>query len=322
MAPLELSQSIGSLHEENENVLVGIKSSDDGSVYRLNSQQALVQSVDFITPVVDDPFIYGQIAATNSLSDIYAMGAEPINALNLVGYDSCNLNKEILNEILQGGASKAKESGASIIGGHTIETPEMYYGLSVTGLINPNKIWRNNTPNIGDILILTKPIGSGVLSTAIKADLASKEDIKEVSSYMSRLNKYAKEVLDDFKVSACTDITGFGLLGHALEMTNEKVSLEFFSHEIPYLSSATSLSNMGIIPEGSYKNKQFVIPHLKYNKDLNILLCDAQTSGGLLVAVDEKQAQKALKQIRENGDERAEIVGQAIKRKEKAISLI
>ncbi len=322
MAPAELSQSIGNLHVENENVLVGISGSDDGSVYRINEDLALVQSVDFITPVVDDPYSYGQIAAANSLSDIYAMGSTPVNALNLVGFDSCNLTGEILNEILQGGISKIKESGAVLTGGHTVETKEMYYGLSVSGFISPKKIWRNNTPRIGDVLILTKPIGSGVVSTAIKGDLASKADIKEAVSYMGRLNKYAFDVLRSFEVSACTDITGFGLLGHALEMTNEYVSLELYEQKIPYLKSAVDLSNMGLIPEGSYKNLEFVKSGVTCKKDVPILLCDAQTSGGLLAAVSEKCALNILDEIRQNGDEKAQIIGQVTQRKDKALKII
>ncbi len=322
MAPAELSQSIGSLHVENENVLVGINGSDDGSVYRIDEDLALVQSVDFITPVVDDPYSYGQIAAANSLSDIYAMGSHPVTALNLVGFDSCNLTSEILNEILQGGISKIKESGAVLTGGHTVETKEMFYGLSASGFINPKKIWRNNTPKIGDILILTKPIGSGVISTVIKGDLASKEDIKEAIFYMSRLNKYAYEILSSFEVSACTDITGFGLLGHALEMTNEHVSLELYEQKIPYLKSAVDLSNMGLIPEGSYKNLEFVKSSVTCKKDVPILLCDAQTSGGLLVAVNEKHSLSILDKIRQNGDEKAQIIGQVIQRKDRALRIV
>ncbi len=316
---MELSQSIGTLHEDHEKVLVGIKSNDDASVYALDANTALVQSVDFITPVVDDPFTYGQIAAANSLSDIYAMGSSPINALNLVGFDTCNLNKEILSEILAGGLDKIKESGAVLTGGHTIETEQMYYGLSATGLTHPQKIWRNNTPKVGDLLILTKPLGTGVVATAIKGEMADEKDIKEASFYMSRLNRYAFEVLKDFKPSACTDVTGFGLLGHALEMAGNDVSLELYEDKIPLLSSAVSLANMGLIPEGSYKNFDYVSRHCSKKPDM--LLCDAQTSGGLLVAVDAKEANDALKRIRENGDERAEIVGSVCDRKDRVLML-
>ncbi len=317
---MELSQSIGNLHFEHEKVLVGIKSNDDASVYALDANKALVQSVDFITPVVDDPFIYGQIAAANSLSDIYAMGAEPFAALNLVGFDTCNLNKEILSEILAGGLEKIKESGAVLTGGHTIETEQMYYGLSVSGFVAPQKIWRNNTPRVGDALILTKPLGTGVVATAIKGDMAEKEDIKEVSFYMSRLNRYAYEVLKNFDVSACTDITGFGLLGHAQEMAGQSVSLEFYEDKLPLLNSAKRLANMGLIPAGSYKNLDFISPSCKDKP--NMLLCDAQTSGGLLVALDASQADQALKQIQQNGDERAEIVGIVCERKQKALRVL
>lgn len=311
MAPSELSQITKLLEVEDKNLLVGLQDCDDASVYKIDEKTALVQSLDFITPIVDDPFTYGQIAAANSLSDIFAMGAKVLNALNIVGFDSCNLNQEILNEILAGGASKVKECGGIITGGHTIETLEMYYGLSVTGVVDPKKIWRNNTPKIGDILILTKPLGSGILSTAIKADLASLDDIKEVSFFMSRLNQKACEVLCEFEVSSCTDITGFGLLGHAKEMAHKGVCLVFDQSKVPTFKSAENFANMGLIPAGSYKNFDYIKSSLFYKQELelNPILYDAQTSGGLLVCVSEKDGFKALKKIHENGDERAQIIG-------------
>lgn len=321
MAPLELSQSIGILHEDNENLLVGIKDSDDASVYRLNGSQALIQSLDFITPIVDDPYTFGQIAATNSLSDIFAMNGRVINALNIVGFDSCNLTNEILDEILQGGASKVRECGGLITGGHTIESLEMYYGLSVTGLGEIGKIWRNNTPKVGDLLILTKPLGTGIISTAIKGDMANKEDIKEISNSMTRLNQKSSEVLSSFSVSACTDISGFGLLGHAKEMANENVSLVFEKDNIPFFKNANSLANMGLIPEGSYKNYEYIKSSI-VGKEIDMLLCDAQTSGGLLVSIDEKNAKDALRLIRDNGDESANIIGYVEKRDKKALKVI
>lgn len=321
MAPSELSQITSLFQTDDKNLLVGTQNSDDASVYKIDDTIALVQSVDFITPIVDDPYMYGQIAAANSLSDIFAMGAKVLNALNIVGFDSCNLNEEILHEILSGGVSKVKECGGIITGGHTIETPEMYYGLSVTGVVNPQNFWRNNTPKVGDILILTKPLGSGILATAIKADLASHEDIKEASFFMSRLNQKASESLKDFRVNSCTDITGFGLLGHAKEMANG-VTLVFESENIPFLKNAEYFSSLGLIPEGSYKNLEFIKSSINHQKEINPLLHDAQTSGGLLVSIDEKDALKALEKIKENGDEMARIVGHVITQEDKTLKVL
>ncbi len=282
---------------------------------------ALIQTLDFITPIVDDPYIYGQIAAANSLSDVFAMNGKVKTALNIVGYDNCNLNNEILKEILQGGFDKVKESGGLILGGHTIQSSEMFYGLSVTGKGKCKRIWKNNTPEVGDILILTKPIGTGIISTAIKADLATKQDTKEISLSMARLNMYAKEALKNFEVHACTDITGFGLLGHAKEMANENVTLVFNQNDICYFKNALKYETQGLIPAGSYKNYDFIKNDINF-KDINISLCDAQTSGGLLIAISPKDAQKALQKIINNGDEYAKIIGYAKKREDKALEII
>ncbi len=321
MAPAELEHSISSLHEDDKRLIVGLEHSDDASVYRVDKKNALIQTVDFITPIVDDPFIFGQIAAANSLSDVFAMNGKVKTVLNIVGYDNCNLNQEILKEILQGGFDKVKESGGLITGGHTIQSHEMFYGLCVTGFGKIKKIWRNNTPKIGDALILTKPIGTGIISTAIKADLAEKEDIKEICSSMTRLNLYAQKALKKFKVNACTDISGFGLLGHAKEMSNENVTLVLKEDKIPFFSNVSKYYHEGLVPEGSYKNYDFVKPFLQ-DSNINLTLCDAQTSGGLLISMDSKDAKKALARIRENGDEQARIIGYVTKRDENAIKII
>lgn len=269
-----------------------------------------MQTLDFITPVVNDPFIYGQIAAANSLSDAFAMGAKVITALNILGFDSCHFGDEIMREILRGGKSKVEECGGIITGGHTIQTPEMYYGLSVTGVVNPNKFWANNTAKAGDMLILTKPLGSGVASTAIKGDFAKISDIKEAIFHMSQLNFYAVEALSDLSVHAVTDITGFGLLGHASEMLNSQISLKFDTSKIPFMSFATKFRDLGLIPAGGYRNLDFTTKFL--NKKPDILLTDPQTSGGLLVAVGEQDAKKALKNLQNLGYEKASIIGEVI----------
>ena len=269
--------------------------------------------------MVNDPFIYGQIAAANSLSDVFAMGGEVINALNIVGFDSCNLAPEILGEILQGGADKVKECGGIIVGGHTTETQQMYYGLSVTGRVHPDKFWANNTAINGNVLILTKPLGSGILSTAIKADLLSMEQIKEAATIMAQLNFYALKALDGIKVYGATDVTGFGFLGHLSEMLNEKISFEIYEKNVPIIASAKEFADMGIIPEGSYKNREFAKHFI--DKEADILLFDAQTSGGLLLAVGEKDAMLAVKRLKEVGYESSAIVGSAVSKSEFGIFL-
>lgn len=280
-----------------------------------------MQTLDFITPVVDDPFLYGQIAAANSLSDVFAMGANAINALNIVGFDSCNFEAEILNEIMQGGLSKVRECGACVVGGHSISTPEMYYGLSVTGLINPSRFWANNTAKIGDVLILTKPLGSGILSTAIKADLLNQTQIKTAVETMRMLNFYALNALNDIKVNACTDVTGFGFLGHLSEMLNDKIEFEIFSQNVPVLADAVEFANMGIIPEGSYKNRNFCRDLIE--GDADIIFFDAQTSGGLILAVSQKDANLAVKRLKNAGYESTSIIGSVLpKSSQKPIKFI
>ncbi|ASM39352.1 selenophosphate synthetase [Campylobacter sputorum subsp. bovis] len=280
---------------------------------------ALVQTLDFITPVVDDPFIYGQIAAANSLSDIFAMGGEVINALNIMGFDSCNFEKSIMSEILQGGKSKINECGGVLVGGHSIETKEMYYGLSVTGKVNPKNFWSNSTAKIGDVLILTKPLGIGVLSTCIKADILNLKEIQEAISYMTQLNFYAISALKDIKVSACTDITGFGLLGHLFEMSRDDISFVLQKDNIPLMKSAIKYANMGFIPAGSYKNMEFVKTYIYSKDEVDILYFDAQTSGGLLLSIEQKDANKTLINLKNAGYEKSAIIGEVCEPKEQKI---
>ena len=239
-------------------------SSDDAAVYKIDEQNALVQTVDIITPVVDDPYMYGQIAAANSLSDIFAMGARVATAMNIVGFDGCNHPKSVLKEILEGGQSKVKECGGVVVGGHTIETPEMLYGLSVSGFVHPQKIYRNNTPRVGDLLILTKPLGMGILTTAIKADMLSLNSVKNIAHILSQLNYKASIIMQEYDVSACTDITGFGLLGHSAEMADDKVTIKFDLGSIPNMDEAKEMADMGIIPAGTYNNMSYLKNKVKY----------------------------------------------------------
>lgn len=277
---------------------------------------ALVQTLDFITPVVDDPRVFGNIAAANSLSDVFAMGAKVLNALNIVCFDSCHFDNEVLSEILAGANEKVRECGGAIIGGHSISSVELYFGLSVTGLVKTAEFWANNTAQDGDILVLTKPLGMGVLSTAIKADMLKMNEILEAARIMSELNFYAIDALKGLRVRACTDVSGFGLLGHLCEMLNDKICFEIYASCVPILPSARTMADMGLIPGGTYKNKEFVNKFLINSKGQNadILLFDAQTSGGLLLAIDEKDANIALNNLKNARYEQTSIIGRVKKR--------
>lgn len=313
MGSADLKQTLCKLNEANENLIVGFNTSDDAGVFKLSDDLALVQTLDFITPVVDDPYIYGQIAAANSLSDIFAMGAEVKTALNIVGFDKKNVSSEALSLILEGGNSKIKECGGILLGGHTIESPEMYYGLSVTGLINPRKVIRNNGAKAGDLLVLSKPLGMGVLTTAIKRDLLDIAYTKMCASIMATLNQKASILMQKYGANSCTDITGFGFLGHLYECLNDNTSFEIFSKEVPILNKAFDFAKDGVVPGGSKKNLKFLEQKVEFSQNVDditkILLCDAQTSGGLLVAMSEKNAKEYLKELKDSGHESASIVG-------------
>ena len=284
------------------NILVGLETSDDAAVYKLSEDLAIVQTVDYITPVVDDPYSCGAVAAANSLSDIYAMGARPIFALNVVGFPAGKLPLRVLSAILQGGADKANEAGAAIVGGHSIDDPEPKYGLVVTGLIHPEKIFTNAGAKVGDDLILTKPLGIGIISTGIKRVRVSRESIEKVVDVMTTLNKAAAEVMIEVGANACTDITGFGLLGHLAAMTSAsgtgaRVSLQ----AVPVLSEAWELVKEGICPGGSTRNHQALQGKVKWapeiTEEAQLILCDAQTSGGLLIAVPKAKSQEMVRRL-------------------------
>ncbi len=326
MGPGDLKQTICNLIPDDKNVLVGFENSEDAAVFKINENEALVQTLDFITPVVDDPYIYGRIAAANSLSDVFAMGAEVKTAMNIVGFDAKNFGKEVLDEILRGGNDKIKECGGVLMGGHTIETPEMYYGLSVTGMIHPDNILKNNGGKVGDVLILTKPIGLGVLTTAIKRDLLSEEMIKESIKVMECLNYVPSKLLKEYKVSACTDITGFGLLGHALESTTSDIAYKIKSSAVPILKEVKELCAQDVVPGGSKKNMKYLENIVSYPLDIDAIekqiLCDAQTSGGLLIAINKNDAKEYLEKIKEVTFGYATIIGEIIPREDKAVIVI
>jgi selenide, water dikinase len=318
MGSADLKQTLCNLNGKNEQVLIGFDTSDDAGVFRLSDDLAIVQTLDFITPVVDDPYIYGQIAAANSLSDVFAMGAEVKTALNIVGFDKKNLSKDALGEILRGGFEKIKECGGALLGGHTIESPEMYYGLSVTGTIHPNDVIRNNSAKVGEVLVLTKPLGMGVLTTAIKRDLTDISVIKECAKIMASLNYLPSKIMKKYRINSCTDITGFGLLGHAFECINEEISFSLSCNDIPLVKEAITFAKDGVIPGGTKKNMKFCEDKVLYLKNLEeyykALLCDAQTSGGLLISMNKDDAKEYIKELEELSFGYAKIIGEIIPR--------
>ncbi len=286
----------------DKNILVNIETSDDASVYQIDDLTAIVQTVDFFTPVVDSPYDFGAIAAANSLSDIYAMGAKPLFALNIVAFPENRLPMEVLQEILKGANDKAAEAGISILGGHTVEDSEPKFGMTVTGIIHPQKILKNSTAKVGDSLILTKPIGTGILSTAMKRGLVEKETENLAIKTMSELNAVASEVMRDFPISACTDVTGFGLLGHLREMSQgSKVDVNLFSEKVPILPEVKELAAANIIPGGTLNNLDFVSQSVDFQENITEImkkiLCDAQTSGGLLISISQSFKNEFLKKL-------------------------
>ena len=276
-------------------LLIGLERTDDAGVYRLSDQAAIVQTLDFLTPVADDPYQFGQIAAANSLSDVYAMGGTPITVMNIVCFPSCDLGTDILPRILEGGLDKIKESGAILVGGHSVDDPEIKYGLSVTGMVHPDRVWANSRAQVGDAVILTNPIGTGVISTAIKGGLASDEQVKQAVKTMSTLNKDAAAIAKDFHVHACTDVTGFGLGGHLIEAAKGAgVRIEIYTEKIGVLDGVIDFATMGLLPAGAHKNKSFFASHIKVAEEtdrvLSDLMFDPQTSGGLLLFMAPDQA--------------------------------
>jgi selenide,water dikinase len=323
MGPSDLTEILPALHSRvnDPSLLVGI--GDDAGVYRLSDELAIVQTTDFITPIVDDPFSFGAIAAANALSDLFTMGAEAKTALALVMHDAEHISFEALRKIVEGGLSKIEECGATLLGGHTISDVEMKYGLSVTGVVHPQRFWRNKGAQIGDKLILTKPLGMGILTTAAKADMAQAPQMSEAIAFMSRLNLYAMRSALNFEVHACTDITGFGLLGHMLEMLDDSIGFTIEFAKVPYLASALDFAKAEIVPGGTYRNRDWAMPSVRIAGSIDhsqsLILFDAQTSGGLLIAIKSNHAEQCLDRIRSNGDEKAEIIGEVSPRGKWAI---
>jgi selenide,water dikinase len=297
----------------DENVIVGLDRADDAGVYRISDDLALIQTVDFFTPIVDDPYWFGQIAAANALSDVYAMGGTPKTAMNLVGFPVKEMDISILRRIIQGGVDKLTEAGVVLVGGHSVEDKELKYGLSVTGFVHPQRVLTKKNLRPGDRLILTKPIGTGIVNTAIKAGMAPAGLIERVTALMASLNRTAAEVMAAFDVHACTDVTGFGLLGHLAEMVSGAgAGARVLARSLPVIPEALEYASMGLIPAGAYKNREFreamVVIEPGVDRVRQDLLFDPQTSGGLLIGVNGAQAADLVRALMEAGiDESAEV---------------
>jgi len=308
------------------NVLVGTATSDDAAVYRLNDTMALVQTLDFFTPIVDDPYSFGAIAAANALSDIYAMGAKPLFALNIVGFPSNRLPMQVLKDILRGASDKATEAGISILGGHSVDDPEPKFGMVVSGLVDPNKILTNGGAKPGDVLILTKPIGTGIISTSVKRNLASNEVARAALDVMIALNANAASIMQNYPVHACTDVTGFGLLGHLNEMiAASDASCQINVSKVPVIEGVYELAMAGAIPGGSRNNLSFVNDHVAWADGISevqkLILADAQTSGGLLMAMDREFAEKYITELASQYNQQAWRIGEIVPRGKKRIEI-
>ncbi len=318
MGPGDLAQALCGLDLINDpNLIVGLENADDAGVYRLRDDLAIIQTVDFFTPIVDDPFLFGQIAATNALSDVYAMGGKPVCAMNIIGFPIKEMDIGILREILRGGLAKLREAETALAGGHSVEDSELKYGLAVTGVIDPNQILTNQGALPGDKLVLTKPIGTGIINTAIKAEMAGADTINKIVTAMATLNRKGAEVLTRFNVHACTDVTGFGLLGHACEMIEcAEVGLIIKADTVPVFPEAKEFASMGLNPAGLYRNKSYRENMVDISTDVTVeladILFDPQTSGGLMVAVPGSEGENLVTEMKTAGVADAAIIGDVV----------
>ena len=301
---------------DHPDLIVGTETSDDAGVFRLRSDLAIVNTVDFFTPIVDEPYVFGQIAGANALSDVYAMGGEPKTALNIVCFPKGKMDLQILGEILKGGAEKVQEAGAVVIGGHSIIDDEIKYGMAITGVIRPDRVIRNVGIQAGDALVLTKPLGTGIITTALKKGKAPKESVQEAVAAMTALNKTASQIMRNYPVHACSDITGYGLLGHGMEMASgSSVTLIFDSAKLPLLPRARRLAEKGFLTGGCKRNREYLKDKINIEKSLRVgvveVALDPQTSGGLLIALAERHATKLIEELQANGVKSAVRVGYA-----------
>jgi selenide,water dikinase len=296
---------------------MGMERSEDASVYKLRDDLAIIQTVDFFTPIVDDPYTFGQIAVVNALSDVYAKGGRPLTALNIVCFPIKAMDISILRETLKGGLNKMREAGVVLVGGHSVEDPELKYGLSVTGVIHPDRVIMNNGAQVGDKLILTKPLGTGIISTALKGGEASEKAVAKSVKSMATLNRKASELMLTVDVHACTDITGFGLLGHACEMIEgTDVGMVIHPDAVPYFPEAKEYAEMGMVPGGTTRNRDFRLKMVEIDKNVSKvmvdILFDPQTSGGLLISVPAADAEPLVKRMRREGIKDATIIGEVV----------
>ena len=303
---------------DHPDLIVGMDSPDDAGVYKLTDELAIIQTVDFFTPIVDDPYWFGQIAASNALSDIYAMGGKPVTAMNLVGFPADKMGIEVLREVLKGGLDKLTEAEVVLVGGHSVDDPELKYGLSVTGIVHPEKVLTKKGVLVGDKLILTKPLGTGIINTAIKAGLASNQLVEYITLLMATLNRDAALIMEKFDVHACTDITGFGLLGHLSEMVEDTdFGLRIEANKIPVIKEAFEFASMGFVPAGTRKNSEFRKHMIDFPIDtddvLKDILFDPQTSGGLLISVSNTEAADMLEALKSQGVSDAALIGEVVR---------
>jgi len=301
------------------NLAIGLEQPDDAGVYILSEEFALIQTLDFFTPLVNDPYQFGRIAAANSLSDIYAMGGKPLTAMNIVAFPSKKMDNSILKAIINGALEKIHEADAVLVGGHSIDDDEMKFGLSVTGVVSPNKIISVSNAKPDDLLILTKSLGTGIIATALKGEMADDNAVKKIIDSMSELNRYACEAMIEVGVNACTDITGFGLIGHAINMLSASgVGMKLLLNKVPVFSEAIEYASYGLVPGGTKENNNFYECYVEYDGDIKPevkdVLFDAQTSGGLLISVSRIKSEELVRKLHEKGIKSAGVIGEIIEK--------
>ena len=311
----------------DENVIVGLDRADDAGVYKITDDLALIQTVDFFTPIVDDPYWFGQIAAANALSDVYAMGGTPKTAMNLVAFPIKQMDLSVLRQIIQGGLDKLTEAEVVLIGGHSIEDKELKYGLSITGVVHPERVLTKKNLRAGDRLVLTKPLGTGIVNTVIKAGMAPADLVDRVTLLMVSLNRDAARIMSNFNITACTDVTGFGLLGHLAEMVcGSSISVRVFSDQVPVIAEALEFASMGLIPAGAYKNREFRESMIDFaetvQRSRQDVLVDPQTSGGLLIGVSTDQATELITALKDTGVGDAAEIGEVLNGPEEKIWVV
>ncbi|MBA3062376.1 MAG: selenide, water dikinase SelD [Atribacteria sp.] len=322
--PKDLEEFLNKIKQfKDKRLLAGFEHNEDAAVYKLDENTGIVFTLDLITPIVNDPYIFGQIAATNSLSDVFAMGGRPLMALNIVCFPEEKKKYNLLNEILKGGADKVAEAGGILAGGHSVNDKEPKYGLAVVGLVDPKKVIYNNTPEVGDFLILTKPLGVGIISTAIKGEIAEKRVVDKAVFWMTKLNKLSQELLE-LNIHSLTDVTGFGLVGHLSEMlllSGKELGAKIMFEDIPVIEEVYNYVNMGMVSEGAMKNQKIYSCLVEKNINLSfekeIVLYDPQTSGGLLISIDPQQVEKAINLLYQEDFTESKIIGEVIKSKSK-----